>query len=533
LNAREKLLQENKFDPQQLLNRAKRRRNFSERFDHFSDVYVWVLAAVVALAYLFSAIFGLIFALLGQTVAHVQTPWTVWSLQELSPVLLMLSAICVLRLFLYLGPVGVNAAKADWWLPLPISTRPILGRSIRSALLTGLLTSSFVGVLWLIVMFGLVGAYEPLVALYALISFALSGVLLTSLAVVLQSYGLQPRAQRWLGRCIVAAIVVLAAFWFLLQVNIPWAISVVEGASSSVLRLSAWAPAAIGLLCLSVLSTWWAWKRSPRIGARDMRVAGEHQRLALGSAMQADTRGAVEPSSASIGRRRRRGNKLASRLPVAWRILVLRLLRGGRWHATLGYLVMVMAMVATVEQVANPLSALLFYLVLCLLLTINVAGTISPLISQPQLTQHLGQSAVKLQRTAVLFAVFYCVIALTTLTGGLALLGVVQLSNFWLWGAAVIVVSLGGAAASLGHAQRKERDWESLLGGSTSDTTVVMVLMNEASTLIPAVATYAPLFALVLSPETGIGWPLWGISVLFALRALRPFLGRAYAGLRG
>lgn len=80
-----------------------------------------------------------------------------------------------------------------------------------------------------------------------------------------------------------------------------------------------------------------------------------------------------------------------------------KLLRGGRWHATLGYLVMVMALVATVEQVANPLSALLFYLVLCLLLTINVAGTISPLISAAATDTTPGDNLrIKLQRTAVL-----------------------------------------------------------------------------------------------------------------------------------
>ncbi|MEG2576194.1 MAG: hypothetical protein RSA54_00500 [Glutamicibacter sp.] len=91
------------FNPRELVNRAKKRRNFSEKFDSFSDAYVWVLAALVALAYLFSALFGMLFVLLGEGVAHQELPSAVWRLQDLSFVLLALAGLATFRLMLYLG----------------------------------------------------------------------------------------------------------------------------------------------------------------------------------------------------------------------------------------------------------------------------------------------------------------------------------------------------------------------------------------------------------------------------------------------
>lgn len=520
------------FDPQQLILRAKRRRNFSERFDSFSDAYVWVLAAIVALAYLFSAIFGLIFALLGQGIAHRQMPTAVWTLQELSPVLLALGAIYLLRLLLNLGPVAVNAAKADWWLPLPLSSAALRGSALRNALLTGIFASAFIGVLWLIVLYGLAGAFDPLLAGCALVCFALAGIVLASAGVVIQSFGQQRRAQRWIGRGIAAIVAVLVVFWALLTAKNQWAHNAVETMAGSVLELPAWICAAAILLALGVVSVWWAVQRNRHIGSRSLRSSGESQQRVLGALMQADGRAGTAPSTAAIGRRRRWGRRITANLPVAWRILVLRWIRGGYWQAAGGYLLLVMALAATVEQVANPLSAVVFYLGLGVLLTINVSRVIAPLLTQRQLTQHLGQPAAKLKRSAALFAVIYSAVALGLLTGGLGLLGVAHLGGFWWWSAAVVVGSLGVAAASLGHAQRKERDWESLLGAATSDTTIALVLFSELATLVRAVASLAPLFALVLSPQTGIAWPLWMISLLFALPVLRLLVGEFPRSMR-
>ncbi|WP_159613466.1 hypothetical protein [Glutamicibacter sp. JC586] len=528
MNDNDVSVQESEFDPQQLILRAKRRRNFSERFESFSDAYVWVLAAIVALAYLFSAIFGLIFALLGQGVAHQKMPAAVWSLQELSPILLALGAIYLLRLFLHLGPVGINAAKADWWLPLPLGLAVLRSGALRNALIVGMLSSTFVGVLWLIVLYGLAGAFHPLVAGCAVVCFVLAGVFIASVGVVVQSYGLQRLVQHWIDGCLVAIGALLMIFWGLLAMGKQWAKSVVENVGSSVLHLPTWICAATVLLVLSVIFTWWAAQRNLKITSRSLRSSGEKQQRVLGVLMQADSRSIGAPSATVLGYRRRRGRRIAANLTIAWRILVLRLIRGGYWQSIAGYLLLVLGLTATVEQIANPLSMLVFYLMVGVLLPLNLSGVIAPMLTQRQLTQHLGQPSAKLERTAALFAVIYSVATLSLLTGGLGLLGVVDLSNFWWWCAAVFAGSLGAAAASLGHAQRNERDWESLLGSATSDTSVAIVLYGELSTLVRAVAPLAPLFSMILSPDADIPWPLWVISLLFTLPALRLIVGRKF-----
>ncbi|WP_347038941.1 hypothetical protein AAHB37_02260 [Glutamicibacter halophytocola] len=263
MNDSEGLVGASGFDPQQLILRAKRRRNFSERFDSFSDAYVWVLAALVALAYLFSAIFGLIFALLGQGVAHPKMPTAVWSLQELSPILLVLAAIWLLRLLLHLGPVAVNAATADWWLPLPLSSASLRARALRKALLFGMLASAFAGVLWLIVLYGLTGAFDPLLAGCALACFVLAGLLLANAGVIVQSFGLQSPAQRWLGRSVMAIIAVLAVSWGLLAAENQWTMSAVQGVAASILQLRTWTYASAILLPLGIIGTWWAMQPQP------------------------------------------------------------------------------------------------------------------------------------------------------------------------------------------------------------------------------------------------------------------------------
>ncbi|WP_345472605.1 hypothetical protein QMQ05_02080 [Glutamicibacter ectropisis] len=525
MNANDAAVQVPEFDPQQLILRAKRRRNFSERFDSFSDAYVWVLAALVALAYLFSAIFGLIFALLGQGVPHPHMPLAVWSLQELSPVLLVLATIYLFRLLLHLGPLAVDSSKAEWWLPLPLHSNALRGRALRQALLLGMLASAFIGIIWLIVLYGLAGAFDPLVAGWAMVCFVLAGIVLTNLAVVVQSNGKQDQVQRWLRRAVLVLIVVLVVFWGLLKAQNQWVLGAVESAADAILQISTWVGGTIILFCLGVLSSWWSHRTYSNIGARALRSSGENQQLLWGSLMQADYRAATAPSTALIGRRRSQGRRLVSHLPVAWRVLVLRIIRGARWHLPVRYLVLVMALTMTVEQIANPLSAVVFYLLLSVLLTLNVSAVISPLLTQSQLTQHLGQSAAKLRQTAALFAVLYSALALTLLTAGLGALGVIELSNAWMWGAAVLLGSLGSAAGSLGYARRKERDWESLLGGATNDVAIAAVLFNEVSTLVRAVATLAPLLSLVLSPQRVIAWPLWLVSLIFAFRALHMLVG--------
>lgn len=65
LNAKRASEVEQTYDPRELIRTVKKLRDRSARIDAFSDGYIWVLLAVVALVYLFSALSGVIFALQG------------------------------------------------------------------------------------------------------------------------------------------------------------------------------------------------------------------------------------------------------------------------------------------------------------------------------------------------------------------------------------------------------------------------------------------------------------------------------------
>ncbi|MGH3652338.1 hypothetical protein [Glutamicibacter sp.] len=414
------------FNPRELVNRAKKRRNFSEKFDSFSDAYVWVLAALVALAYLFSALFGMLFVLLGEGVAHQELPSAVWRMQDLSFVLLALAGLATLRLMLYLGPCGLSAAKADWWLPLPVALRAIRQPSWRNAVLTGLFTSSFAGALWLIVMLGLAGSLPLPVAVLGLACFAVAGVGLANAATAIQGMNQQIAARRicdWMG---LGLLIALAMLWMLLMFRIPWSQSLVGALAAATLNPAAWTLAFFVVLAFSGASTYCAYRHFGQIPGQALRSAGEHQQFAMGTLMQGDSRGIAAPAQSAISRRRARGSKLTAKLPVAWRILCLRLLRGGRWHSVAWFLLLVFALAATVQRIANPLSAAAFYLALCVVLTLSISTTIAPLVSEQQLTQLLGISEARLVRAATLYAMLFSAITLLLLTGGLGMLGMIS-----------------------------------------------------------------------------------------------------------
>ncbi|MNW26338.1 hypothetical protein D3C74_31040 [compost metagenome] len=514
------------FNPRELVNRAKKRRNFSEKFDSFSDAYVWVLAALVALAYLFSALFGMLFVLLGEGVAHQELPSAVWRLQDLSFVLLALAGLATFRLMFYLGPCGLSAAKADWWLPLPVKLRAIRQPTWRNAVLIGLFASSFAGALWLIVMLGLAGSLPVPVAVLGLACFAVAGVGLANAATAIQGKNHQIAARRicdWVG---LGLLIALAVLWMLLMFQIPWAQSLVGAMAAATLKPAAWVLALLVILVLSGASTYGAFRHFDQIPGQALRFAGEHQQFAVGALMQGDSRGLSAPATSAISRRRARGGKLTAKLPVAWRILCLRLLRGGRWHSVAGFLLLAFALAATVQRIANPLSAAAFYLVLCLVLTLSISATIAPLVSERQLTQLLGISEQRLMRAATLYAMLFSATALLFLTGGLGMLGMIQLDRIWLWIAAGLVAALGCAAASSAHASREERDWDALLGGATSESAVATYLFLETATFLRAAATFSPIFFLVLSPGTPIPLLLWIAAMLFGASALVQVSGR-------
>lgn len=530
LNASPAASQSVAFDPRELLRRARKRRNFAEKFDSFSDAYVWVLAALIALAYLFSALFGMLFVLLGEGVAHQELPSAVWRMQDLSFVLLMLSALAIFRLMIYLGPCGLSAAKADWWLPLPVTLRAIRRPAWRNAMLTGLFASSFAGALWLIVMLGLAGSLPLPVAVLGLACFAAAGAGLANAATAIQAMNRQAAARRICDGVGLGLLTAVAVLWLLLLFQIPWAQDLVGAVAAATLDPAAWLFALLVVLALGAVSTYWAYRHVERIPGPALRLAGEHQQLAMGTLMQGDSRGIAAPAQSAISRRMTLGSNLTAALPVAWRILCLRLLRSGGWHPVAGFLLLAFSLAATVQRIANPLSAAAFYLVLCLILAFSISATIAPLVSEKQLTQPLGISEAALVREATLYAMLFSAISLLLLTGGLGLVGMIQLERIWLWIAAIVVAALGCAAASIAHARRAERDWSAVLGGATNDAAMATQLFMETATFIRAAATFSPIFCLVLSPATPIPPLLWVAAMLFGANSLIHVAGRKLGG---
>lgn len=520
LNAEKDMPQLIEFNPKELLARARSRRNFSEHFDSFSDAYIWVLSALVALAYLFSALLGVLFVLLGEGVPHHELPTAVWGMRDLSLVLLVLAALAIFRVMLFIGPCGLSAAKAHWWLPLPIRLRNIRRSTWRNAVLAGLFAGSFLGALWLIIMLGLAGSLQLPVAGLALGSFAVMGIGIANVATVIQSLNMHATARRISGWAMSTIALVLVVLWLLMMGKVQWAQALVEELSSATLNQQAWLNVLLVLVVLCVASSYWAYRQFEQITGQALRVAGHQQQFAMGTLMQLDSRGLAAPAQTAIHRRRGHGARLTAKLPVAWRILILRLLRGGRWQATALCLTLMLLLAAAVQQIANPLSAAAFYLLLCVVLPLSISRIVAPLLGEQQLTQMLGLSESQLARAATCFALLFAATALVFLTGGLGILDMIQIVHPWRWGAALSIASLGCAAASSAHAQRGERDWGTLLGSASNEMTIATVLFLEAVTYIRVAATFSPLVVLVLNPAATISWVLWACALLFGGSAL-------------
>ncbi|MCZ4150015.1 hypothetical protein BZG21_37085, partial [Escherichia coli] len=182
----------------------------------------------------------MLFVLLGEGVAHQELPSAVWRMQDLSFVLLMLSALAIFRLMIYLGPCGLSAAKADWWLPLPVTLRAIRRPAWRNAMLTGLFASSFAGALWLIVMLGLAGSLPLPVAVLGLACFAAAGAGLANAATAIQAMNRQAAARRICDGVGLGLLTAVAVLWLLLLFQIPWAQDLVGAVAAATLDPAAW-----------------------------------------------------------------------------------------------------------------------------------------------------------------------------------------------------------------------------------------------------------------------------------------------------
>ncbi|PRA03043.1 hypothetical protein CQ019_11290 [Arthrobacter sp. MYb229] len=504
------------YDPREMITRMRKRRDRSARFEAFSDAYIWVLLAVIALVYLFSVLSGVIFALQGGGIAALDLPSAVWNLQDLAIVLIPALLLCVFRGLLYLGPCGLSPDKASWWLPLPIKLSAVRQRALGSAIALGALANIFVGVLWFVCLFALSGGFTAEVLLLGIVAAAASGALLGALAALAQIGARQRAALRVCQTLWSLLLLGLSISWSLLLFGNRWLQGAYGRLGELVFEPSLWAVACSGLLVLAAAATWLAFSRIERLDANSMRQAGQVQNQLVGSMIQMDLGGVLPVPNAGRNARTRLAHSTLRRLPVVLQILVLRYLRGRHWNGPLRLVLTALALTLGVRGIANPL-ALTGFLVLALcLLTENLSQMNRPLASQPGLAQLLGLPRSRLVRPALGFTLGLAFGGLLICSALPAALGMIPSANLWPWCAGLLVAACGITAAMWGRATRGERDWESLILGSANELHTGALALKEFGHFLQALASGLPIFFLLLAPGSPVPWGVWALSTLCA-----------------
>ncbi|WP_404289015.1 DUF6297 family protein [Glutamicibacter arilaitensis] len=513
------------FDPRELLTRIRKRRDRSARFDAFSDGYIWVLLAAIALAYLFSVLSGVIFALQGEGMAALNLPSAVWNLQDLAIVLIPALLLCVFRGLLYLGPCGLSPDKASWWLPLPIKLTSIRRRALGGAIVLGALANAFIGTLWFLCLFALSGRFTAEVLLLGIVAAAASGALLSALAALAQIDHRQRAARRVYRGLWSLLLLGMGISWSLLLFGNQWLQGVYGRLGELVFEPTLWVVACTSLIVLATGATWFAFRRVERLDANAMRRAGQIHSQLVGSMVQMDLSGVLPVPNAARNARTWLARGSLRRLPVVLRILVLRYVRGRYWNGPLSLVLAVLALMLGVRGIANPLALTGFIaLALCLLVE-NLSQINRPLASQPGLAQLLGLPRSQLVRPALGFSLAMALVVLLICSSLPAALGMIPSANLWPWCAGIVVASCGATAAMWGRATRGERDWESLILGSLNELNTGALAFKEFGHFLQALASGLPIFFLLLVPGSPVPWGVWALSALCAYPG--------YAALRG
>ncbi|MFJ2619862.1 DUF6297 family protein [Glutamicibacter sp. NPDC087344] len=511
------------YNPGDILHRVRARRSFAQRFDVFSEIYIWVLAAVVALAYLSSALYGAVFVLLSTGVAHLELGTARWGLNAVVLFALPMLMLLVFRLMLYLGPNALEPQQADWWLPLPVDRLKLLRRPWWRSLGLGVATSVFLGLLWVITTFALTSNWSAKLLVWVvgfLIVFGLGAGAAASLA---QSAGRQRAAIRFCstGVWAVAAVYLLAWTAQLCGLNLDAPLAWMDRA---VMNAELWIVVTCIMVLAAVPCALWATRRLSGTPGAALRTAGLHQQQLAGALMQGDLRG-IDRHRGRRGPAKRGRRRLGNVLPVAVRVLVLRSVRGGYWKPVMGYSLAVLVLLLSVLTAANALVMTVALAILLLVLNNCVAEILRPAATQPELGLMLGIGSQQLERALIGVAATLALLVLGIWTLGLFGLGMLNGITWWAWGAAVVLAALGLAAASLAHARRAERDWEEIFAGAANELSMASVLIGQLWTVLRAVAAGAVLYFLLLTPQLAVPWGIWVICLLGAVPAVKKLAG--------
>ncbi len=501
------------YDPSQVLRRVRTGRTFAERFDAFSDMYVWALAAVVALTYLTSALYGAIFVMIGQGVPHLVLPTAIWDVDALSVFLLPVVLASVFRCMLFTGPLGLAQEKADWWLPLPIARQVLLRPAWLKALGLGASSSVFLGLLWFLAFFGVGREFMPAVFGLGMVFFILMGLGLAAAAAGVQIRGRQVVARRIssaVAAGLAATAAALAAFGSL------------DNLASLLESAGLWQVLAALSAVFCCAGIVWVLRSIAGTPGAALREGGIRQQQLAGLLMQGDVR-AVATMKPAPPAWRAFSARLTGRLPAAQRVLALRWLRSGLWKPAASVSAAALAAVLLVRDAANPLAACLLLAVLLGVLNSSLAEAVRPVTTQKELGELLGRTSFQIHRPALAFSAVVAGAALLLWCAGLGMLGFLEAAAWFNWLIGALLCAAALASSALAHAQRGERDWAQLFSNASTEMNMSAFLLQEFMTLIRALASGAVLYYVLLAPALPVPWGIWAIAALCAAPGVGKF----------
>lgn len=506
------------LDPRAVLRQARRARSRAEKFDAFSDTYMWILLVGFGLAYAFGFLRAWLGALLGEFAAPVPLPSAVLPLGPVLLVAVLVIPALMARLLLHLGPAAVSAAQAVWWLSLPIDLRGLHAAALRRARWIGALGSVAAGVLWFALCCAVLPAPTLVLAAAALGAAVLAGVLVANLAVIAQARGATNRLRRAGTMLLWAVVLASLAGWGLAVAGI---LPDVEG------RMRDWAwqgrsflVLALVLLVLVLLTHGPAGRAVRGIPPRVLRAAGQRQQVVSAALGVMNPGAAFEQAPAIRGPRARR-QKRGARLPVLQQALLTRVWRRRLAVPPLGMGLALAAVLLLVRSAANPMTLAVGLLPLLVLLMLAAASAVEPLLASAALRRMLAADPTQVVRAAAWLILPAALLATCLAVGVAAWLFVLP---SWTAALAGVLLASGGVfAGAVQRAGRGHQDFSGQLLAAGTSTEGFAAVGYSLSGVLPVLAGAAPLLAVLLG-TTDLPWVLWAVGALAcggALAALR------------
>lgn len=505
------------FDPRKVLHQARKGRSREDKFDSFSDAYIWVLVAVFGLAYAFGLMRAGLGALLGEFSAPASLPTAVLPLSDVLSVGALLIPLLVLRLMLYLGPAAVSAAQGVWWLALPIDLGVLRRSGHLRAGWIGALTHGAGWVLW----YALCASVQPsrgwLALVVGLAGALVAGVVLADTAVLAQVRGSGQKLHRISTMMLYVLLAVCIADWAVHASGVVPA--GVPLASRLLWRPELFGAVALALLLVALPVRLAARRALPRIAPKVLRAAGRCQRT-VHAALAVMDPGALGEAGSQVRAGRRRGARPPG---IGWPVALTAVFKRGwrrRLHERLLAVLLVLSgMVLLVDGAANPMVLALGMLVLLIQLVLTGAAALEPLLAGGFLPRMLGIGVHQVARSAA-----YAVLPLALLLTVLACAAAVLLLGNHAGSAlvpAILLATAGTLSGTLQRARRGRRDWSTELQGVGTPTGALPGILYSASGMLPLLAGALPLLALLLSAGTQVPWTLWAVAVFASWPGLR------------